>query len=90
MAVRYVHVFACNDAHCLKQVEPGQQDFQPHQVWIFWAECFQGFKLAGHRGLELPQEAEVVFGEEADVVNAVLRHRHPVYAEAPGKAGVAL
>ena len=40
--------------------------------------------------LELPKEAEVVFGEEADVVNAVFCHRHSVDAQPPREAGVAL
>ena len=41
-------------------------------------------------GLELPEEAEVVFGEEADVINAIFCHWHSVYPKAPRKTGVAL
>src|SRR6187397_1580465 len=39
------------------------------------------------RSRELAEEAQVVLVEEADVVDAVAHHGHPVDAEAEGEAG---
>src|SRR2546423_10223230 len=47
--------------------------------------CSDGYRV--RVALELPEKPEVVFEQQADVVDAVAEHRHPIEPEAEGIAG---